>query len=194
MVNLSTEAKNAACQAVVDLLSSGGKLGIYTSDSIKIAEFVWNSAVFSSPTNGEATANSVDPVEAITEGTAAVWKLQKPNGTDVMWGPVGQRYKIVEYNGPANYVKVAGDKRSIFTARSIITLVYRPDPSQNLIVRVDDEGPEYDNVNTIIHIFDDIPNSPTYNFVHVGLLGLDNVDIKESQIIQLGSFKYRILG
>lgn len=194
MVNLSVEAKNAACQAVVDLLSNGGKLGIYDASNNKLVEFVWTSAVFGTPSNGEATANSVAPVEALMDGTATTWKLQKPNNVDVMWGVVGQRYKIVEYNAVNNTVKVAGNKTSIFVARSIVTLVFKTNPSQNIVVRVDDSGPTFDGTNTVIPIFEDIPTSPIYNFIHLGMLGLDNVDIKESQIVQIGSFKYRVLG
>lgn len=194
MVNLSTTAKNAACQAVTNLLSSGGKLAIFTATNVKLCEFVWTSAVFGSPSNGEAVANSVDPVEASAEGVASYWKLQDSDGVDVMWGNVGQRYKIVTYSGPNNYVTVNGDKTSEFAPRTLATLVYRTNPALNLVVRVDDAGSTYNGTVTTIPIFDDIPNSPTYNFIHVGLLGLDNVDIKEAQIIQLGSFRYKVLG
>lgn len=194
MVNLSTEARNAACAAVTNLVSSGGKLGIYTSTNVKLCEFVWTTAVFGAPNNGEAVANSVDPVEAIAEGRAAIWKLQQTNGTDVMWGSVGQRYKILTYDHVNNLVVVAGDRRSDFPARSIATLVLKSDPSQNMVVRVDNQDPAYNGTNTTIYIFEDIPATPVYNFIHPGLLGLDNTDIKEAQIVQLGSFRYRVLG
>ncbi len=194
MVNLSTAARNAACQAVTNLVSTGGKLRLMTASNATVAVFTWSSAVFGSPTNGEATANSTSPVEASADGTVTQWKLQTTADVDVMWGVVGQRYRIVQYDATNGLIRVGGNRVSEFAARTVVTLVYRPDQSQNIVVRVDNQTPTFDGTNTTIYIFEALPSSPVYTHVHRGLLGLDNVEVKEGQQISLSSFRYAVLG
>lgn len=197
MVNLSADAKNAACSAVVTLAQNGGKLQLLTSENVLVAEFIWSGAVFGSVSNGEATANPVNSTSAVADGTVTQWKMLYYTGSaysDLMWGVVGQRYKIVSYDLVNNTITLGGDKSSIFTARTEITLVNTSNPADNLICHVDDEGPTYNGTNTVIPIFEDLVSPFNYSFAHIGLLGLDNVDVKETQTVQLSSFKYRILG
>lgn len=199
MVNLSTAAKNAACDAVTNLVSTGGKLLIQDDSNNILAQFTWtNKAVFGAASGGEAVAVNPDtnPVDAIADGTATQWKLQNSSSVDVMWGAVGQRYKIVSMSGiNPTVVVVSGNRTNIFTKRSIVTLVDKDNQANNQVVRVDNQDPVYNSGTnqTTITLFESVTTGGL-DYIHVGLLGLDNVDIKEGQPVQLTSFRYRVLG
>ncbi len=198
MVNLSTNAKNAACDAVTALVNTGGKLVIYDANNNVLARFTWtNKAVFGSAANGEATATAPDanPVEALRDGIASQWKLLDPTDIAVMWGVVGQRYKIISLSGTnPTTVVVGGDRTSIFTKRSVVTLVNKLDQTQNKVVYVDNQDPVYNSGTgqTTITLFESVTG--TFHYIHLGFLGLDNIDIKEGQPVQLTNFRYIVLG
>ena len=93
--NRSTEAVNAACDAVAALLNSG-KIRIYSgtrpanantalSGNTLLAELTFNATAFAAAVAGVATANAITAdSSADATGTATFARLLKSNGTSVI--------------------------------------------------------------------------------------------------------------
>lgn len=96
---LSTASRNAAANAVVDQLDSGGTLRIYTGSQPAsaedsptgdlLAEITLPSPTFGAASNGVATANSIDPGEGEDDGTAGWFRVVDDNGDTVLDGSAG---------------------------------------------------------------------------------------------------------
>lgn len=96
---LSTASRNAAANAVVDQLDSGGTLRIYTGSQPAsaedsptgdlLAEITLPSPTFGAASNGVATANSIDPGEGEDDGTAGWFRAVDDNGDTVLDGSCG---------------------------------------------------------------------------------------------------------
>ncbi len=84
-VTLSTDAKNAACDAVVDLVDAGtaGHLKILDASDNVLVDVTLPKPAFGSASGGVAAANSFSDVAVTTAGTAT--KFQVTDGTDVIW-------------------------------------------------------------------------------------------------------------
>lgn len=89
--SLEVVARNAAVNAVVDLLDQGGggTLQILDSSQIVLATFELPSTAFGEASNGMATANSITGTTAEATGTAAAWQAKDGNGDVIMSGDVG---------------------------------------------------------------------------------------------------------
>ena len=93
-ITLSTAARNAACDAVVDLIDVGttdanGDLVIMTSADVEVATLAMSSPAFGSAVTGTATANAISDDTNATGGTAALFKIQDKNNAEVFRGTVG---------------------------------------------------------------------------------------------------------
>ena len=92
-ITKTTEAQNAACDAIVDLLDEGnqapgGNLSIYNSDSTKLASLRLSYPAFGDSADGTATANSITDSVGLTDGTAATFSFENRDGTAVWSGIV----------------------------------------------------------------------------------------------------------
>lgn len=86
----SAEAKNAACNGVVDLIDVGsgspyGLLNIYTSDSTLITSMRLSNPAFADATDGTSTANQIFDSTAYIDGTASTFDFYNRDSTWV-WG------------------------------------------------------------------------------------------------------------
>lgn len=95
MVTKSTVAKNAACDAVVDLIDqtstgfygwSSGRLQLYRSgDSSVIASLICANPCFLSAIDGTAMANPINDATALIDGTASTFGFVNRDNVFI-WG------------------------------------------------------------------------------------------------------------
>lgn len=93
-VILTTTARNAACDAVVDLIDVGttdanGDLVIMTSADAQVALLAFSNPAFGSAVTGVATANAIANDTNATGGTAAKFMFRNRNNVEVLRGDVG---------------------------------------------------------------------------------------------------------
>lgn len=93
MVTLTTGARNASCDAVVDLIDVGstdanGDLVIMTSGDVEVATLACANPAFGNAATGVATANAIADDTNATGGTAAKYKFQDRNNAEVWQGTV----------------------------------------------------------------------------------------------------------
>lgn len=93
MATLPTASRNAACDAIVDLVDAGGTgtIEIRTSGgSTLLATLTMSATAFGAASVGVATANAItDDTSADATGTAAEFQLISGGAADVITGTVG---------------------------------------------------------------------------------------------------------
>lgn len=92
-ITMTTAARDAAVNAVVDLLDAGatdanGDLVIMTSGDVEVATLGLSNPAFGNSATGTATANAISDDTNATGGTAALHKMQDRNNTEVWRGTV----------------------------------------------------------------------------------------------------------
>jgi hypothetical protein len=93
-VTLTAGARNAACDAVVDLIDVGsadanGDLVIMTSGDAEVATLACSNPAFGAAATGVATADTISDDTNATGGTAALFKFQNRDNAEVFRGSVG---------------------------------------------------------------------------------------------------------
>lgn len=91
---LTTAARNAACDAIVDLVDAGstdanGDLVIQTSGDVEVATLAMSNPAFGAAATGIATAGTISDDTNATGGTAANFILQDRNNSEVIRGDCG---------------------------------------------------------------------------------------------------------
>jgi len=93
MNNISTAARNAMCDALVDLVDSGGTgtIAIYTASfGTLLATLTFSATAFGAASSGVATAATItDDSSADATGTAAVCRVINGSAATVWEGTVG---------------------------------------------------------------------------------------------------------
>lgn len=87
MPTLSTSARNAACDAIVDLLDAGagpGQLVFRTSGDVEVATLTFSDPAFGAASNGVATADTISEDLSATGGTMTKATLEDSNANIVM--------------------------------------------------------------------------------------------------------------
>lgn len=93
-ITLTTAARNAMCDALVDLLDAGtadttGDLVIMTSGDVEVATLSWTATpAFGASASGVATMSAINDDTSATGGTAALFKFQDRDNTEVFRGTV----------------------------------------------------------------------------------------------------------
>jgi hypothetical protein len=92
-ITLTTAARNAACDAIVDLVDVGttdanGDIVFMTSGSVEVATLALSAPAFGASSVGVATANTVSSDTSATGGTVALFKIQNKDNTEIFRGTV----------------------------------------------------------------------------------------------------------
>ncbi len=102
-ITLATASRNAACNAVVDLVdvSGPGYLEIWTSAfGTKLATLVMANPAFGNAATGVATANTItSDSSADASGTAVVFKMFDGAASEVLRGSVGISGEDINFAG-----------------------------------------------------------------------------------------------
>ncbi len=102
-LTLPTNVRNAACDAIVDLIDAGvgaGYLEIHTSAfGTKLATLTFSDPAFGAAAVGVATASAItSDSSADNTGTAAVFKIFDSAANEVMRGTVGTSGADINFN------------------------------------------------------------------------------------------------
>lgn len=93
-ITRSTAARNAAVDAVVDLIDVGttnpnGQLIIMAAGDVEVATLDFANPAFGAASSGTGTANAITGDSSATGGTAVAFKTVNRDGTEVYRGTVG---------------------------------------------------------------------------------------------------------
>ena len=92
-VTLTTAARNAACNAIVDLVDAGagaGTLVFYAADTTtEVATLTFSDPAFGNAATGVATASAITSDTSATGGTTTVAKFLDSDATEVLRCTVG---------------------------------------------------------------------------------------------------------
>lgn len=100
-ITLTTAARNAAANAVVDLLdvSAPGDIQIGTTAfGTILATLAFSNPAFGAASNGVATADTISDDTNTVAGTAAVYRARDGAGTTVFSGTVGTSGADINFN------------------------------------------------------------------------------------------------
>lgn len=114
-LTLSTAARNAACNAIVDLIDGGtgaGNLVFQTSGDAEVATLAFSATAFGNASNGTASAASISDDTNATGGTIAKWEAQDGDGTMIFEGSAGTSGEDINFSslgiGAGDTVSVSG--------------------------------------------------------------------------------------
>jgi len=93
-ITLSTAARNAAVNGIVDLIDGGtgdatGDLVVTNSSDSIIATSTFSATAFGDAASGTATANAITGDTSMVGGTAARWQARNKANSEIMRGSVG---------------------------------------------------------------------------------------------------------
>jgi hypothetical protein len=92
MATLSTKARNAACDAIVDLLDEGsgaGALVFRTSGDVEVATLAFSDPAFGAASSGTATASAITTDATATGGTTTKATLEDSDAEVMLTATVG---------------------------------------------------------------------------------------------------------
>ena len=92
-VTLTTAARNAACNAIVDLIDAGAGAGtlifVQSDGSTEVATLTFSDPAFGNAATGVATASAITSDTSATGGTTTIALLKDSDGTEVLRCSVG---------------------------------------------------------------------------------------------------------
>lgn len=195
-VTHSTAAKNAAADAIVDLVDAGSGAGYIEilDGATLLATLVCSDPAFGAAAAGVATADTItDEASADDTGTADVWKLYDSDDTLIVSGTVGQKRAITGtvVDGAGGSVQVSGDHTGEFAAGTDFTIVgSSSNDGSYTVASVSESG---GTTTIVIEADQTLADTTADGDVHVGEIGMDNTSIAVTQTVSLSSFTYAAL-
>ncbi len=112
-ITLSTAARNAAADAIVDLVDAGttdsaGDIILMTSGDVEVSTHLLSNPAFGAAAAGSATANAIGDDTSATGGTATLFKVQDRDNNEIWRGTVGTTGSGADLEMPSNIIG-AGD-------------------------------------------------------------------------------------
>jgi len=193
-VTHTTAVRNAAADAVVDLIDAGGgangTLEILDGVTVLSTHDMADPA-FGPAASGTATADTIQNATAGNTGTADGWKAKDKDGTEIMSGTAGQKLSIAAVStGYGGQFQVAGNYSAVFTVRSKFTVVGSSNNDGYWTVR----AVTWNDPNTEIDVaMDEEVGATADGQLHLGECGLDNVSIVSGQTVTVSSMTYTAL-
>lgn len=190
----STAARNAATNAVVDLIDAGaganGTLVILDGGS-PLATHNFAATAFGDSSGGTATANTIADATASDTGTADVWQAKDGDGTLIVSGVVGMKRAIAAVaTGAGGTFSVATDLTAEFAAGTKFTVTGSSNNNGTWHVH----SVTYSAPNTVITVeADETVGATADGYAAVGQIGLDNTSIADGQTVTVSSLTYTAL-
>jgi len=191
-MDTSTAAKNAACDAIVDLVDAGstnpeGKL-VIKDGATTLVECEMSNPAFGAASSGTATAGAISDGTAVADGTADNYSVVDRDETEIWSDDCGQKRTITAVSQANDTFKVAGDHTSEYAAGKRIRVT--GSTGNDGTYKIAKEGSSLDGSDTLIPVDEDIPSAVADGQLHLGSLGLNNASIITSQTVSCSSFTY----
>lgn len=100
-LTLPTATRNAACDAVVDLIDAGagaGTLELQTAGDVEAATLTFSDPAFGAAASGTATASPITNDASATGGTVTKFRIYDSNSNEVLQGSVGTSGEDINLN------------------------------------------------------------------------------------------------
>jgi len=190
MITHTTAAKNAATDAIVDLLDVGaGSNGtlelIDSSGPTTLATFDLGDPAFGSASSGTATANAISNATAGASGTADKYEAKDADGNLVWSGEVGESTSITGVDTGANTVDVGTDLTGDVEPGDLIRI--SGSTGNDGVYTVDDI------TSTTITTVESITDATADGNVKAYDLTIDNTSINSGQDVAINSWTYTAL-
>ncbi len=100
-ITLTTSARNAAADAIVDLIDAGsgvGYLEFQTSGDVEVATLTFSDPAFGNAASGTATASAITDDSNATGGTVAKFRIFDSDDNEILSGSVGTSGEDINLN------------------------------------------------------------------------------------------------
>lgn len=100
-ITLATATRNAAADAIVDLIDGGtgaGYIELQTSGDVEAATLAFSATAFGDAATGVATANSISNDASATGGTVDRFRIYDGDDTEILQGSVGTSGEDINLN------------------------------------------------------------------------------------------------
>ena len=190
----STAVRNAATDAVVDLIDVGGAGTLeILDDAVVLAILTFSATSFGASAAGVATAAAITAdASADASGTADKFKIKDGNGLEIMNGQVGQKRAIADVSsGAGGDIVIVGDVTGEFAPGTSFTIV--GSTGNDGSYEVASSNFDDPNTNIVIEADQTLGSAVVDGSAHVGAIGLDNTTIAITQNVACSSLTYSAL-
>lgn len=193
----STAAKNAATNAVVDLIDGGaGSNGtlVLKAGATTISTHNFSNPAFGDAASGVATANAIADGTAAADGTVDSWEAKDTDGTVVVSGDAGQKYAIAAVTtGAGGKFEIAGDKSAEFSAGDDINVTGSTGNDGNYTLDTVTYNSGTARTELTVIAAQTVANATVDGSLHKGEVGIDNPTVVTGQTVSISSATYKAL-
>ncbi len=191
-MDTATAAKNAACDAIVDLVDAGSAnaqgMLVIKDDTTTLVECDMSNPAFGAASSGASAAAAISDGTAVADGTADVVSIVDRDETEIWSDDCGQKRTITAVDQTDDEFTVAGDHTAEYTAGKKIRVVSSTGNDGHYTIAK--EGASLDTGNTVIPVDEQIPSAVADGQLHLGSLGLNNASIVTSQTVAVSGYTY----
>jgi len=188
----STAAKDAACNAIVDLVDVGSAnaqgMVIIKDAAVALVECDCTNPAFGASSSGTATAAAISDGTAVADGTADNYDVVDRDETVIFNDDCGQKRTITAVSQANDTFTVAGNQAAEYTAGKRIRVTGSTGNDGHYTVAK--AGAVFGDPDTQIEVDEEIPNAVADGQLHLGSLGLNNASIVTGQTVAISSLTY----